>query len=175
MRRHLLLALLSVGLLFAASCGDDDATETTDESEDTTAEEEASDDEGSEDEGSDDIDSAAGAIDFMGSDCYETAMEFSSFYASLGGAFAGTGDTDEYEELLDGYASSAPDELKDDFEVIRDEYVPFFEAIAEIDQSNPDAGDMQKLAEASEDVDSEAVEEATANITAYFEEHCPQG
>ena len=72
-------------------------------------------------------------------------------------------------------AEAAPDEIKDDFEVIAAQLGTFYTALAESGyepRTTPDAEQLAALTALAESFDNETFEEASDNINAWFEANC---
>ena len=184
--RRLTAALVASVLLFgtAAGCassddsGSGDDTDTTEESTDETTDETTDEDtDDTTDEDTDDTsdsgdtteDTDLGDLgdlgDVLGGEC----LEFAVAYASLGLAILGAADESAAEELsatLDELDASVPEEVQDDWEVVRGAYEDWAEAISENGILSDEA------TEASEALSEGDVAEAQANIDAYLEEAC---
>ena len=94
------------------------------------------------------------------------------------GLMLGGSDEDlaELEASLDELGASIPSEIEGDFEVVRDAYTEFAEGMSGIDFSDPstflDESVSGQMEEASAALETPEVEEAMANIEAYFDELC---
>lgn len=117
------------------------------------------------------------AADFLG-ECTDFSEAFVGAGAAIGSAFSGAGDElDEVASYFKEVASRVPKEIRGDFEVFAKAYASFAEAAADanIDFSDPSSIDASKLADLeklSDAFSSSEVEEASANIEAYFEANC---
>jgi hypothetical protein len=177
-----LLALLAAGalLLPLAACGDDGESslgatdDTVDDSADTTDDtvDDSGDDSGdSTDDSGDDSGDVGDIGDFCLNDEYTEAM------AEAGEAMGsiGTGEDADYgalEDFFNAFADEAPDEVADDFRVYADFWGDYAELFADIDFSDPDTFQDPDVLAAFDDLDSEALEEAQANIDAWITENC---
>jgi len=178
MRTRRLGAILLAGALSAglAACGDDGGDDEGtaledvgggDGEETTTTESSGGDDTGTTDlEDLEDV--LTGECAFM----VEAA-------AAFGAAFTGAGDQ-SFDDVAAGFgelADEAPDELRDDIEVLAEAFQEFADLIGDVDLSDPNAFQDPEVqaafAEAGEIFDSPEVTEANENFTAFVEENCP--
>ena len=185
--KALLVLLLALVLGVAAACGGDDdessdaaepaavAEEPADEG-DASADDSAAEDEepaAEEDSGDD-----AAALDNIDA---EKCAEALGAQSDLANVFAtGTPESGDFEkaaDALDEIAENAPDEIKDDFEVLAGFMREYLEAVGDIDLTSetPDPEDIQKLQEFAESIDQARLTEAGENIQAWAAENCPQG
>ena len=172
--RAILLAALAGVLLAAAACGGDDdesaadtqtpAAETSGSGDDATTDE-------TETASSDDDDSDTSGL--AGSEeCRELVTLGSKVTEALGGS--GDANLEETQEFLDGFADDAPEEIRDDFEVIAEAYGKIAEALEGVDltSTTPDPEALAKLQELSSEIDQAELQEANTNITAWVTENC---
>ena len=99
----------------------------------------------------------------------------SAFGQGAAAAMGGDVDGATYADQLDELAANAPDEIQADFEVLTGELGPFFRALGELDITaggTPSPDQVAELQSLSQDLDSAAVEEASANIDTWFQENC---
>ncbi|MGF1617905.1 MAG: hypothetical protein ACFCU2_08900 [Acidimicrobiia bacterium] len=163
--------------LVVASCGGesgaDDATTAPSEGVTTTTAAEPDDD-------TDDGDS--GGLDGLSSTCLEAAQGMaaavSAYSTGMAQAFGGSLDDESLQlsaEQLEAMAEAAPDEIKDDLDVIAAQLGDFYTALAESGYepgATPDADQLAALSALAESFDNEAFEEASDNINAWFEANC---
>jgi hypothetical protein len=176
------VAIVCLGLLLVSACGSDtgeadETTTTAPAAPDTTVAEEAvttsapSDDPGGGTDG--------GGVTTMCLDATQAmAAAMSSYTTGLAGAMGGSLD-DESLQLaagqLEAMADAAPDEIKDDLEVIAEELGAFYTALSETGYETgvtPTPEQMAELSALAEVIDQEAFDEASANINAWFEANC---
>jgi hypothetical protein len=69
-------------------------------------------------------------------------------------------------------AKAAPSEIRDDFAVLVDAQIPFFEALARADGDYMKLSSDSEFAEASQKMSSEDVKTASQNISEWFTSHC---
>lgn len=122
---------------------------------------------------------AAGAGDAFG-DCNDASLQFSGLdlpYREAINAAAASGPID-YEQVLgglEGLINAAPSDIRADFEAYADEVVPFLEGLAGVEY-NPAAPrsnrQIERWNELADQIDSDVVREATANIHAWFAGDC---
>jgi hypothetical protein len=163
MNTRLLAALLLAALaLFAAGCGGDDGGDSA-SSDTAVVETESTDDAAT--ETTDDGD------EVLGGECTELA----GLGAQLQSAMGNAGDLDSTSEVFDELADRVPEEIREDFQVLADNFKEFAEALEGVDLSSgatPDAETLAKLQQAVASMDQPAVEEASNNIEAWVQENC---
>ena len=165
--RRLTVLLLAVLALVAAGCGGDDESDASGDTEtaiveETTADETTETTEETEDDGT-------GAL---GENCAELAGIGSRLAQSLSGQ---AGDLDEAQELFDEIADQVPEEIRDDYEVVAENFGKIAEGLKDLDLGSgatPSSEDLQKLQELTASLDSAEVREASENISAWAEENC---
>jgi hypothetical protein len=110
--------------------------------------------------------------------CLEASQAMAAATSSYAQAFTGIFDeatAEAIEAQLEAMADAAPDEIRDDFEVFAREMSGFYRVMAEIGLTpgaTPTADQLQALSEAADSVDQDALDEASDNITAWFEANC---
>ena len=181
MRRMTVLALVAVIALFGAACGgdDDDAADDVEATDDGGDDGAATDDSGGDDEGGDDGGDGgdlSAVISGMGG-CTGAAAAVS---ASILSGFdpSAAEQLEENREFFDDFATSVPDDIKDDVELLAD----YLEAYSQVmgDYSPEDYTDPETAQQIGEEF--EALEEeypsadmtaANDSISAWFTEECP--
>ena len=165
--RAITIACLLVLALLAAGCGggDDTASDTdtvvTETTEGITAEETTTDE--TDDDGS-----------FATGEC--AALVAAA--ASVSQTFSGTGATDDVDEAraqFEEFAENAPDEIRDDLEVLAAAYSEYAEALADVDiepGETPDAEAIAALQAAIASIDQAELTEASANVSAWTTANC---
>jgi hypothetical protein len=189
-----ILCALALGVMgFAlAGCGGDkkttetvtvtvtEAADTTDtEAIETDAEETDTEETDTEETETDATDTEETDTDLSGFASSENCREFLSFASSISAALSGTGDTDlqEAADAMQKFADEAPDEIQDDFQVLADAYEKIAEALEGVDLSSdtPPADAIAKLAALSSELDTNALNEASQNISEWTQENCSVG
>lgn len=176
-------AVLALGVLAfaAAGCGGDDSSSeaagdsttvedtTTDMmTEDTTSEDTTSDDTST--TNLDDID-----LGDLSGDCLAFAGMGAKIAQAMGGASGTNADLSKTADLFDELVASAPDEIKDDLQVISEGVGKLAEALKGTDIASgaaPSADQLAKLQAALASVDSEKLQVASKNVEAWTLEHC---
>jgi hypothetical protein len=109
----------------------------------------------------------------------ENCREFVQFASALGQALSGTGDTDveEAAAAMQEFADQAPEEIRDDFQVLADAYAKIANALEGVDltDTTPDADAIAKLAQLSQEIDQAELTEASQNISEWTSENCTNG
>lgn len=177
------LVAIIVAMLMIAACGGGDTAEetttttTTQAEPETTVASEPVDSEPADDPGAGSDD--GGGITTVCLDATQAmAAAINAYTTGLAGAMGGSLD-DESLQLsagqLQAMADAAPDEIKDDLEVIADELEAFYTALGEAGYEpgvTPTPEQMAQLSALAEVVDQEAFDEASDNINAWFEANC---
>ena len=169
--RRIAALLIAVLALVAAGCGgssSDEAssdTETTVATETTTPEETTAttDDSGT----STDID-----LGNLSGECKQFAGISSKLAQSLSGQDANMEDA---AKAFADIADQVPDEIKDDYQVIAENFSKIAEALKGVDLTSgqtPSPEALAKLQELSKSMDSTEVQQASQNIEAWVQEHC---
>jgi hypothetical protein len=128
----------------------------------------------------DEADSSTGTTDLSALGTTEDCQELSNLSTELGNAFGGTpsSDTEEYGEFLQAFADRAPEEIRDDFQVIADFYGKWLDAMRDADfeaGETPTPEQIQKLTEIVQSVDPAKLTAASANISTCVTENCVPG
>jgi predicted small lipoprotein YifL len=174
-----LLALLATSALLVplAACGDDGESSfgSTDDTADVTDETTAEDT--TDDSTDDTTDDTTGDGDDLGIGDLCLNDEYSEAMAEVGEAMGnlGSGEDADYgalEEFFDAFAEEAPDDIADDFRVFADFWGDYAEVFGSIDFSDPDTFQDPDVLSAFDDLDTEALDEASANIDAWITENC---
>lgn len=162
------IACLLVLALLGAGCGggDDTASDTdtvvTDTTDGITAEE-TTDETTTDDDGS-----------FATSECASLVAAASS----ISQTFSGTGTTDDVDEAraqFEEFADNAPDEIRDDLQVLAAAYEEFAEVLGDVNiepGQTPDAEAIAALQAAIAAIDQADVTEASANVSAWTTANC---
>jgi hypothetical protein len=168
--RRLAVLLLAALALLVAGCGGDDSdssasgddaavveTETTATTDDTATEEE-------------DATTDDGTAALTG-EC----ANFAGLAAKLQTAFAGTTGIDSAAEVFDEVADQVPEEIRDDYQVLADNFKELADALKGIDLTSgetPSPEALAKLQELSTKLDTPEVRQATENLEAWARENC---
>ena len=103
-------------------------------------------------------------------------QELGQLGAAVSSALSGTGsDTEDTVEAFSQFADKAPEEIRDDFQVLADAYSKIAEALGDVNLAageTPGPEALQKLQEVSSQINQAEVTEASNNITAWVQENC---
>ena len=167
----LLLAALA---LVAAGCGGDDGGDSA-SSDTAVVETDATDDgdQATETDASDDATETDPTDDgILEGEC----AEFAGLSAKLSQALGGTsGDLESATGVFDELADQVPDEIRDDYEVLAENFGKLAEALKDVDLTSgatPSPEDLAKIQEVTQSLDSAEVQEASQNIEAWATENC---
>jgi hypothetical protein len=184
-RRLLTLALIPL-LLFLVACGgddDDDGDAGGDQpsASDSGGSGDSGDSDSSDGDGDGDSDANVDDAEAILENCPELIASFGTI-AAIGGGGDPSADFDinDAVEAFQNAADQAPDEIKADMQIMADAFADFSAAIEEVgvDLNDPasfatlDAEQQAQLLEALESFDNPELTEASANLSAYFTEHC---
>jgi hypothetical protein len=163
--------------LVGAGCGggDDESSADTD----TVV---ATDTAGTDDTTSDDTTTEETETDVSGGlasgDCAEAVTAF----VALGQAVAASGGSDESVEessrLFQEFADKAPDEIKDDIQVLADAYAEYIAVLGDIGLQageTPSADQIQQITQASAALSTPEVAAASENFNTWASTNCPSG
>ena len=163
------MLLLAALALLVAGCGGDDSDSSASGDDAAVVETEATDaadDLTTEDDGTADDGTAP-----LAGEC----ANFAGLSAKLSSAFAGTNGIDSAAEVFDEIADQVPDEIRDDYEVLADNFQELADALKGIDLSageTPSPEALAKLQELSKSMDSAEVQQASQHIEAWVQKHC---
>ena len=108
----------------------------------------------------------------LGGEC----LKFADLGTKLQSAFgSGSGDIDDVSDVFDELADRVPEEIRDDYQVLADNFKEFAEALEGVDLSSgatPDAETLAKLQQAASSMDQPEVRQASENIEAWVSENC---
>jgi hypothetical protein len=181
--RTLLTLVLLPFLVFLVACGDDD----DDSSNAGDSQPAASDSSGGDSNSDSSSSSDSNSSDSAGSSpSIENCPEFANFASSIAGAFAGVTpgstatDLEDSVEYFQSLADAAPDEIQADMQIIAETFGSFFTVLNDfgIDLSNPasfatlSAEQQTELQAALEGLSNPDIEQASNNVTAWFNENC---
>jgi hypothetical protein len=163
-RRWLVLLLAALALV-AAGCGGDDSNEAGGETDTAVVE---TDGEKTTDDATETADDDAA----LGGECAELAGLGTRISQAVTGGNEGL---EEASELFDELASRVPEEIRDDLEVIAENFSQVAEAAQELDLApgeTPGPEDLARLQELTESLSSPEVAAAGERIQAWTEENC---
>jgi hypothetical protein len=107
----------------------------------------------------------------LSGECLEAVQAYS---AALAAAGAG-GDTDNSLEVFQEFADRAPEEIRDDFQVLAQAYAEYIEVAGDVDLQSGEttsADDLQKLQQAAAAFNDAEVQAANERVTAWADENC---
>jgi hypothetical protein len=165
----LVIAIIGALMLLAlAACGGGD----DESSSDTTAAETVSAPATTEAEVPEESDGSSGTPNFADEDC----LELGKVGAAVSSALSGSGaDTEDTVNFFNEFADRAPEEIRDDFQIIADAYAKIAEALGDVNLAageTPSPEALQKLQEVSSQINQAEVTEASNNISAWVQENC---
>lgn len=165
--RRLGLLLLAVLALAVAGCGGDDSSDAVADTETTVVEETTTDDP------TDDVETVpettADELGELGGECAELAGIGARLSQSLTGQ---SSDLGAAADALDEIAEQVPDEIKDDYQVIAENFAEIAKALEGVDLANANEETLAKLQQATASLDSAEVKEATENVQAWVTANC---
>ena len=179
------VVLVSLALVLVSACGgnageEGDASTTTVGEPDTTAVEETPDTTTAVDPDGDPGEDSGDGV--LGTVCLEAtqamAAAINAYSTGMAGAMGGSLDDESLQESaaqLQAMADAAPDEIKDDLDVIATELEGFYTALAESGYEPgvaPTPEQMAQLSALAEVIDQEAFDDASDNINEWFEANC---
>jgi hypothetical protein len=169
--RILLLALLAACSIALVACGGDD----DDGNVDADAATSSDDDSGSTDDNDSESTDGDVALSDISEECMDASLAASAVYGQ--GAAAFTGNTDAVEESADKlkeFAGKAPDEIKEEFEVMAEALQKYYEALDDLDLGSgvPSASELAKIASASEVLNDPDFQEASDRVSDWVGENC---
>jgi hypothetical protein len=119
---------------------------------------------------------ASGDLAGLTGDCKDLAEAGQKFGAAIASsASGGNGDLAVTANAFKEFAAQAPDELKDDFEVLAHVFVVYAAALKGIDLkagSTPTAAQIAKLTKLGQSFNSAEVQKASTDIAAWGKAHC---
>lgn len=171
--RRLAVLLLAAIALLVAGCGGDDESGASDET--STAIVETTDD-GTETDDDDGTETEDDATEDDGAALEGECAEFAGLSAKLSQALSGSSsDLDSASEVFDELADQVPDDIKDDYEVLADNFRELADRLQGVDLSGgsaPSQEDLAKLQELTQSLDTPEVRKAAQNIEAWATENC---
>ena len=172
--RRIAALLIAVLALVAAGCGGSSSNEASSDTE-TTVATETTETMATEDTTATTADSETSTdIDLgnLSGECKQFAGISSKLAQSLSGQDANMEDA---AKAFDDIAEQVPDEIKDDYQVIADNFSKIAEALKGVDLTSgqtPSPEALAKLQELSKSMDSAEVQQASQHIEAWVQKHC---
>jgi len=163
--RKVIVLLLAVLALAAAGCGGDDSSDASGDTDTAVVEETTTEDTTEATSGDEDV--AA-----LGGKCTELAGIGAKFSQATAGGQAGL---EEVSKLIDELADNVPDEIKDDFQVLAQNYSKLAEAMKGVDLSSgeqPSAEALAKMQEVAASLNSPEIQQASTNISNWATKNC---
>jgi hypothetical protein len=171
---------MASALLLAAACSSSDKTATTSSSSKSSSSEQSSKSDSSSSDGSTgslSSQSVQGGGSGSGTaGCIAASLAYAKAIAGAGAVLAGQGaDLQSDIDQLQNY--SAPDEIKDDLQTIVNAYVTYANAIKDSGyspgQGVPTAAQIQALQDASDQLNTDEIQQAGDRVDQYFQSNCP--
>jgi hypothetical protein len=173
--RKLMVLLIAVLALGAAGCGGDDSNEAGGDATDAAVVTETSGGNSTDDMTQTTTDDTTGTtgddVGNLSEECAEFAGISSKLAQSLSGGSTGI---DEAAKVFDEIADKVPEEIRDDYRVVADNFAKIAEALKGVDLTSgaTDPETIAKLQELGQSLDSAEVREATENLEAWARENC---
>jgi hypothetical protein len=167
----LALALLGAGCGGGDEASSDTETVVTETTDDTTTEDTTTDETTTEDETETDGSS------FASGDCAEL-IAASAQLSSAFGAAGSSGDLEDVSAIFDEFAANAPDEIREDLEILAAAYAEYFDVLSDIDIASGETPSPEALAQlqaAMASIDQAEVTAASERLAAWSTENCPGG
>ena len=169
--RRIAALLIAVLALVAAGCGGSSSDEASSDTETTVATETTATDDMT---ATDDDSETSTDVDLgnLSGECAQFAGISSTLAQSLSGQDANIEDA---AKAFDEIADKVPDEIKDDYQVIAENFSKIAEALKGVDLASgqtPSPEALAKLQELSASMDSAEVQQASQHIEAWVQEHC---
>ena len=164
------VAVFALVLVGAGCGGGDDEASGTDTAviTDTTDTDETTTDETTTEETTEETDTD---LSDLSGDCLEAVQAYSAALAAAGAA----GDTDQSLEVFQEFADRAPEEIRDDFQVLAQAYAAYVAVLGDLDLQageTPSAEQLQQLQEATASFDDPEVAAANERVSAWADENC---
>ena len=169
--RRIAALLIAVLALVAAGCGGSSSDEASSDTETTVATEATATDDMT---ATDDDSETSTDVDLgnLSGECAQFAGISSTLAQSLSGQDANIEDA---AKAFDEIADKVPDEIKDDYQVIAENFSKIADALKGVDLTSgqgPSPEALAKLQELSASMDSAEVQQASQHIEAWVQEHC---
>lgn len=117
-----------------------------------------------------------GGVGGLPTACLNASQAMAAAVQAYGQAFAGpTPGLEDIAVQLQAMADAAPAEIRDDFDVMAREVGGIYQALADIGLvlgATPTPEQIEQLNALSDQIDEDALDEAAANIEAWFEDNC---
>ena len=170
--RKVMVLLIAVLALVAAGCGGDGNNEASADTETAVATETAAAEDTMAETDTSATSTDATSIGELSGECAQFAGISQKLAQSLSGQNANLEDASKaFNEIAD----QVPDEIKDDYQVIADNFAKIADALKGVDLQSgetPSPEVLAKLQEVSASMDSAEVQQASQNIEAWVTEHC---
>ena len=169
--RRIAALLIAVLALVAAGCGGSSSNEASSDTETTVATETTATEDMTATADNSETDTDVDLGNLSG-ECAQFAGISSKIAQSLSGQDANMEDA---AKAFDEIADQVPDEIKDDYQVIADNFSKIAEALKGVDLTSgqtPSPEALAKLQELSASMDSTEVQQASRHIEAWVQEHC---
>lgn len=161
---RVLVAVAALTLLLGA-CGDDDTDTGIDTSSGGSNASEGEAEELAEDVIEDQLGGECGFLGKFAGAGFDEALNLDPTSALTDGGMAFAAAAEEFQEVAD----AAPGDIQDAFQALADGMSEFADAFAGMDLSDPSSFDPSVL----EDLDNEKFDQASDEVDAWVEEHCP--
>lgn len=181
--RWLAAVLLAVLALAAAGCGgSDSSSDSATVAAETTATEETAATETTEETTATDTSEETGVSGVLSEDCQELIGLAATFAEAFSATTSGqSADLEQSQRFFQEFAERVPEEIRDDYRIVADNYAKIVKAIEDAGQlpSQPSQAELtqwlQKVQSALANVDQAEVTAATTRIGAWAETNCPTG
>ena len=180
--RWLTIALAITGFaLVGAGCGgDEESTGDTDTVvvTDTTVAEETTTDETTAEEtttGETETDASGGLVS---GDCVKAVTAFAALSQAVAAAGASGDDAEDSARAFQEFADEAPDEIRDDIQVLGDAYADYIAVLSGLGLQageTPSADQIQELSQAAEALNTPEVLAASEHFNTWASANCPGG
>lgn len=172
MMRTWILGVVLVLAFAGAGCGGSNDATSDAAGDDTAIEEPVSTDDASTAEETE----TEGSVEGLSGECSDLVKASQAFGAAVASSLGtGEGELGETADLFKAFAENAPDELKDDFEMLADVMAGYATELADLDigaGETPSAEQIAKLAEIGQSLSTTEAQEASAAISAWAQENC---
>jgi hypothetical protein len=170
--RKVIVLLLAVLALAAAGCGGDDSTDASGDTDTAVVEETTTEDTTAVEEDTTEETSGDEDVSALGGKCTELAGIGAKFSQATASGDAGL---EQVSKLFDELADNVPEEIKDDFQVLAENYSKLAEAMKGVDLSSgkqPSAEDLAKMQKVTASLNSPEIQQASKNISDWVTENC---